>query len=166
MLVGCVSFENCLISFSRLSVVMSSFNINFKLSGSGDTSCSLNIESKPAIDKVIVAEPLASEPLVESESATSPSVTAVDVGPTKVGKDDVGSSSADSFGTLMSSLDWQRLQQLVNDRVNAPSLAGTAGTDRTGTPSCWSLPLPVPSTRWFDDEVDSFLKETFMSSRD
>ena len=64
----------------------------------------------------------------------------------------------------MSSLDWQSLKQLVKDRPNAPSLADTARLSAE-TPSCWSLPLPVPSTRWFEDEVDSILRDAIVAPR-
>ena len=134
---------------------MSRFTVNLTLSGTGDTSCSLIIESKPVAEKEKTAEPLA------SESSTVPSVG---VTPAKVGED-VG-SSAGSFESLMSSLDWQSLKQLVKDRPNAPSSADDTDRLSAETPSFISLPLPVPSTRWFDDEVDSILRDVFVAPRD
>ena len=136
---------------------MSSFTVNLTLSGSGETSCSLKVESKPVAEKEKTADPLASESLVGAASSLLDGIT-----PAKVGED-VG-SSAGSFESLMSSLDWQRLKQLVKDRPTAPS---SANTDRLSaeTPSCWSLPLPVP-TRWFEDEVDSILQDVFVAPRD
>ena len=135
-----------------------SFNINFKLSGSGDTSFSFNIESKPLTDKDNVASAL-TEPLSDPALVTE-LVGGVESSPAKVGED-VG-----SLESVLSTLDWQRLQQLVDDdRSKEPSLADTDRISVDETRShCFKFPSPVPATNWFEAEVDSFLRDNFIPS--